>query len=354
MNASFLKVFGGRVAAGAGASSGMTGNGVRGGQSKHRGSAGGGTGGGSAGRAVGGPREGLGVALSVFASLSFGGVFFVTPLLHPASPQFIWAARTLATVLMLGFVLFRRGQRRELRDLLGRVRRRPVVLGLSIAASGLLVSSQLWIFSWAPTNGQGMEVALGYFLLPLVLAFLGRLFFSERMVWWQWVAAGLATVGVVAEVVRAGGVSPIALAVAFGYGSYFMLRRALGYAGLAGMFLEFLVVSPFAIFFLFERMFAGPALSANPNLAWLLPLFAVWSTLSLLLYMAASKILSFSVFGLLSYLEPALLAVAAWLMGERLSSGELFSYASIWAAVLVLALGGLARVFRAAGRRGGG
>ena len=59
-----------------------------------------------------------------------------------------------------------------------------------------------------------------------------------------------------------------------------------------------------------------------------------------------SEKLTMSIFGLLSYLEPALLVVASLLNGERISGGEWFIYAAIWASVLVLIVGGTVVVLR--------
>jgi chloramphenicol-sensitive protein RarD len=53
-----------------------------------------------------------------------------------------------------------------------------------------------------------------------------------------------------------------------------------------------------------------------------------------------------SMFGLLSYVEPALLLVASLLLGERIAAGEWFTYGAIWAAVLILVAGGAAEVLR--------
>src|SRR5690606_1491384 len=123
-------------------------------------------------------------------------------------------------------------------------RRNPLLLG--ILACGALIAAQLWVFSWAPLHGRGMQVALGYFLVPLVLVVLGRFLYKDRLAWWQWLAAGIAALGVGFELIRVGGVSWETLLVALGYPVYFVLRRALGIAHLGGMFWEFAALAPVA------------------------------------------------------------------------------------------------------------
>nr|WP_241878459.1 hypothetical protein [Psychrobacter sp. PraFG1]UNK04944.1 hypothetical protein MN210_12675 [Psychrobacter sp. PraFG1] len=38
------------------------------------------------------------------------------------------------------------------------------------------IFSQLWLFMWAPVNDQGVQVAMGYFLFPLMMVVFGFIF----------------------------------------------------------------------------------------------------------------------------------------------------------------------------------
>lgn len=286
-----------------------------------------------------------GLLASVGSSLAFGGVYFITPMLAPASAESIWAIRNLITLPIIALALIAMRQWFAVAEIARRVRRRPLLL-LGILVCGLLVAAQLWVFSWAPLHGRGLQVALGYFLLPLVLVVVGRLLYRDRLVWWQWLAAGIAGIGVVFELVRVGGVSWETLLVALGYPAYFVLRRALGTGHLGGMLWEFLVLVPVAVALLVLELGSGSAVTANPALWWLGPVFALWSGIALVLYLAASRLLTMSLFGLLSYLEPALLMVASLLNGERIGTEELVIYGAIWVAVLVLVAGGVAGLVR--------
>jgi len=80
------------------------------------------------------------------------------------------------------------------------------------------------------------------------------------------------------------------------------------------------------------------AIQGEPALHLLVPLLGVLSAVALALYMAASRLLPLGLFGLLSYVEPLLLVVAALLMGERIQPGQEPMYALISAGVLLLAL----------------
>ncbi len=261
------------------------------------------------------------------------------------SGEAVWAVRALIAVPFVTVVLLVSREWRLAAEFGRRMRGKPVLV-LGAVVSSALLSLQLWLFAWAPLNGRAMQVALGYFLLPLVLVVVGRLLYKDRMSWWQWAAAGIALGGVVYEIARVGGVSWETLAVALGYPAYFVLRRAMGTGHLGGMWWDFAIMSPPTLVVLVWSFADGAWLSENPALWWTAPGICLFAVFALLLYLLASRLLSMSLFGLLSYAEPALLLVASLLMGERIARGEWFTYGAIWAAVLVLVVGGTAEVVR--------
>lgn len=275
----------------------------------------------------------------------FAGIYFITPLLAPAPAEAIWALRTLCAIPIIALALLAARQWYLVAELARRIRLAPV-LALGVIACGALIAVQLWVFTWAPLHGRGLQVALGYFLLPLMLVLVGKFVYRDRLLWWQWTAAAIAAVGVAFELVRAGGVSWETLLVAIGYPVYFVLRRTLGFAHLGGMFWEFVAMSPIAAILLARELVVGTALAVNPTLLWLGPVFGIGTGFALVCYILASRLLTISVFGLLGYLEPALLVVASMLNGERIAPGEYPLYIAIWLAVLVLIGGGIVGLLR--------
>ena len=78
------------------------------------------------------------------------------------------------------------------------------------------------------------------------------------------------------------------------------------------------------------------------SLYWL-GLSSIFAGLS---YIIASRLLAFSLFGLLSYVEPVLLLGVALLLGESICPGEWLTYIPIWLAVLVLVFEGFKHLVR--------
>lgn len=284
-----------------------------------------------------------GVAASVIASALFGVLYFMAPSLRPLSAEAVWGARVVIAVPFLLVLLTVSRQLLGFREIGARIKRQPV-FALSVLLSGVLLAPQLWLFAWAPMNGRGLQAALGYFLLPLVLVVQGRFLYKDRLKWWHWLAVAIAAIGVVFQIAHVGEISWETVLVALGYPLYFGVRRALGLATTAGLAWELLIVSPLALFMLGRDLIGHDVVAANPSLPWLIVGFGSLSAVALWLYVLASKLLPISLFGLLSYVEPALLVVAAFLLGERIDSSEYVSYAAIWLAVLVLLFGGVTRV----------
>lgn len=264
-------------------------------------------------------------------------MYYLAPALAPLAGQEVFGWRMLLTIPFTTALLLFSGQWPRLLALARRVRRRPA-LALALLLSGLLLGVQLWLFLWAPLNGRALPVALGYFLLPLVMVLVGRLLYREYLSRAQRWAAALAFIGVAWEFGRSASFSWEVALVTLGFPAYFVLRRHLRTDNLAGHWVDVLCMLPAALFFVLQRESLGGLLQSHPRLYALVPLLGVLSAAALALYMLAHRLLPLGVFGLLSYVEPVLLVLAALLLGERLEAGQWPTYGFVMAAVALLAL----------------
>ena len=226
-----------------------------------------------------------------------------------------------------------------------RLRQHPR-LWIALLASSALVGLQLWLFLWAPLNGHSLDVSLGYFLLPLTMILTGRVVYGEHLSHLQKIAAALATFGVANEVYRVGGFSWTTLVVAIGYPLYFVLRKRIGTDNLGGLWMDMLLLMPAAFLFVQTGEHGFDVASQREALYTLIPLLGLISALALISYIMASRMLAFSLFGLLSYVEPVLLVCVALLLGESISAGQWLTYLPIWLAVMVLVFEGFKHMVR--------
>ena len=143
-----------------------------------------------------------------------------------------------------------------------------------------------------------------------------------------------------------GGVSWTTAVVAIGYPLYFVLRKRAATDNLGGLWLDMLLLIPVAFWFVQSGEQGFDVASHRPALYVLIPLLGGISALALISYILASRMLAFSLFGLLSYVEPVLLVFVALLLGESITAGQWMTYLPIWMAVLVLMYEGFKHLVR--------
>ncbi|WLI44221.1 EamA family transporter RarD [Pseudomonas beijingensis] len=286
-----------------------------------------------------------GIALSVSASALFAVMYYYTSLLAPLSGVEIFGWRMLLTMpCMTAFLLATRDWH-LVTTLIQRLVATPRLLIAAIASSALM-GAQLWLFMWAPLNGYSLDVSLGYFLLPLSMVLTGRMVYGERLSYLQKVAVFFATLGVFNELYQVGGFSWATLLVVIGYPIYFILRKRIKTDNLGGLWLDMTLMLPLALWFVQSGEQGFSVFDQYPQLTWLIPLLGLISVSALVSYIVASRLLPFSLFGLLSYVEPVLLLGVALLLGESIKASEWLTYIPIWMAVAVLVFEGFKHLVR--------
>lgn len=278
--------------------------------------------------------SGRGVALSVAASVLFVLIPGYVRELAPLDGLQVFAQRILWSIPAVLLLVALARQWAVLGAALLRLRREPLLLPALLLAAALM-GVQWLLFVWAPLAGRMLEVSLGYFLLPLAMVLVGRLFYGERLRPLQRLAVACALLGVVHELWLTQAFSWVTLVAALGYPPYFMLRRWMRLDALSGFVLEMLVLAPLALWLIHSH---GPlgVFAQAPQLWWLLPGLGLLSALAFGAMMAASRLLPLGLFGILSYVEPVLLFVLAVLfLGETFDPRQLWTYAPIWLAVLL-------------------
>lgn len=284
-----------------------------------------------------------GVALSVFSTSLFAGLYYLATRLQPLNGEEIFGLRMLLTLpfVTLFMVLTREWPR--VRETLARVRAKPALL-LALLASSALLGSQQWLFLWAPLNGSALHVSLGYFLLPLTMLMVSRILYRERLTTLQKAAAFTAAAGVAHAVFQAGGFSWEAIFVCVGFPAYFVLRKRLATDHLGGLWFDMLLTSPVAIWFILREPGTLKSVTSSGNLLPLVVLLAVLSAVAFMSYIVASRRLPLGLFGLLGYVEPVLLVAVALVIGENIASDEWLTYLPIWGAVGLLIAEGVGHV----------
>ena len=285
-----------------------------------------------------------GVFLSVLASVTFGVLYFYTQLLTGFSSEQTFGWRMISTLPFLTLLMWMIGDLHYIKQILTQIKKNPWFILLLIVSS-VLVSLQLWLFLWAPINGRGLQVSLGYFLLPLVLVLVGSLFYKEKLSRFQQVAVLLAILGVGHEIWQQGTIAWETALVAVGYSAYFFLRKKMKTDHLGGFWWDIVITLPIAFYFVLMPTDVSQPWPLS-SLAWIVAGLGFLSALGLGSYILASRFLPMVLFGLLSYLEPILLALVSLMLGEKISSQEWLTYIPIWIAVFLLVIEGTIHLYQ--------
>jgi chloramphenicol-sensitive protein RarD len=274
-----------------------------------------------------------GVVLSVASSCLFASLYFYTTLLGPLGGDAIFGWRMVLMLPLVSLFMLACGEWHQVLAIGARIRQTPRLLGLLCLSSALL-GVQQWLFMWAPLNGHGLDVSLGYFLLPLTMLMVGRLLYGDRLTSLKKLAALCAAVGVANELYQVGRVSWATLLVAGGLPLYFILRRKLATAHLGGLWFDTLLTLPVAAGFALGQ--GVEPFRQAPHLYALVLGLGVISAAAFMSYIVAGRLLPFSLFGLLGYVEPVLLVGVAVALGEQIKPEQWLTYLPIWVAVAVL------------------
>lgn len=200
-----------------------------------------------------------------------------------------------------------------------------------------ILASQLWLFMWAPLNGQGVNVSIGYFLFPLMMVLMGRIVFAERLNRLKTIAITLAGVGVLLQLWLAGSVSWTTAWVCLTYPIYYALRRWQNVPALLGLFVDLSIIAPITLAILLWQGTTLTVVFGSGSMMLLVAGLGLISALAMQSNLTASNLLPVNLFGMLSYLEPALMfLLSIFVLKEVVSVEQLFSFALIWAGILVM------------------
>lgn len=277
--------------------------------------------------------KGLGIPHAVGAYLLWGLLPVYWKALQSVSSVQILAHRIVWSFVILGLVVL---VRREWAVWAAMLRRGRVVRLHVLAA--VLLALNWFTYIHGVNTGRLVETSLGYYINPLFSVALGVVVLRERLRRMQWLAVGLAILGVGFMIARAGSLPWIALVLAGSFGLYGLAKKKASIAALPGLGLETGALFVPAVFGLAVLWWRGEgALGHAP--VWtqvLLVIGGVVTLAPLLLFAHAARTVPLSTLGLLQFLAPS---VALWigvvLYGEPFDRTRQISFGLIWLALAV-------------------
>ena len=269
-----------------------------------------------------------GVFAAVAAFLIWGGSPIFFKALGKASAFEILAHRVVWSLLFT-FALLSISNRTM--DLLKLFRNQRLLVWLFISAC--LVATNWVVFIWAVNHEKALEASMGYFIFPIVMVALGRLFLNELLSRLQWVALLAVCLGVINLLFSLGELPWVALTLATAMGLYGLVRKKTPVDALLGLTVECLLLSPMALLYLIMLYHDGTLIFANLSLNTdiLLACSALMTAVPLILFTASTHILKLGTVGMLQYINPtSQFLIAVFLFSEPFTDTHLITFSLIW------------------------
>ncbi|WP_053382439.1 EamA family transporter RarD [Leucobacter celer] len=279
-------------------------------------------------------RAGLGYGLGAY--LLWGIFPFYFGLIAMVGPFEVVPWRVAATLTFCAILVTVTSRWRQV----GRILRSPRLLGW-FTLSALLLYANWQIFILGVMTGHVLETSLGYFINPLFTILIGVLVRKEHLTRPQWVAVGIAAVGVSIAAIAYGAFPWIALGLAVSFGLYGAVHKHAGEEvdGITGLTIETLASLPVAAVQLMVvvSLFGINAFSFGPGVSVLVLLSGIMTAVPLILFGEATRRLSLSYMGFLQFLTPILgFLYGYFVMREEMPFSRWIGFIAVWIALMIL------------------
>ena len=275
-------------------------------------------------------RTGLASAVGAYVIWGFLPLYLILVRSVPAFEFVGW--RIIWTLpLCLLIVLFRK-QGRELRAALAN---RHTLGWLALSAS--LIAVNWVVYVWAIQKGEVYAASLGYYINPLVNVLLGTMLLGERLTRAQWMAVGIAAIGVSLLVAGALTTLWISLALALTFGTYGLIRKQVEVGLVPGLTIEsLLLLTPSVGVIWYYARLQGSSFAVSTDLSLAIMLGGVVTAVPLLLFAIAARKLPYSTLGFIQFLAPSIVFILGLTVFDKpLHPAEIACFACIWLAAAI-------------------
>jgi chloramphenicol-sensitive protein RarD len=206
--------------------------------------------------------------------------------------------------------------------------------------AAILVALNWGIYVWSVNAGYILEASLGYFINPLLSVLLGVVFLRERLRLFQWIAVGLAAVGVGYLAIIYGHPPWIALSLAFTFGFYGLVKKMAPLGSLEGLTLETGILFVPALLFLAyqDRLGQGAFLHTGIGSDLLMVGAGLITTVPLLMFVSAAKRIPLTMIGIMHYITPTCqFLLGVFVYKEAFNASRSLGFGIVWIGLIVFA-----------------
>jgi chloramphenicol-sensitive protein RarD len=282
----------------------------------------------------------LGIACAVGATTWWGLAVIYWKLLYPIDAVTIILYRIATSALIMTIVCLIRYRPAVIRTHLTGKQMPSLILG------GVFIAL-VWGLTVLGVNSERVvQVSLGYFIEPIMIAACSAIFFRERLTAPKITALALVCAGTGVMIYAFGALPLVAVGIAVSFTVYAMVKKRQRIPEDIAVCFESVLLLPVvapAIIWL-EVSGQGALAQADGAHYVLLLLSGVMSAGPLLLFSAAAKRTELFTLGIISYLDPLIILLLGTLVyGETLSLYKGIGFAVIWVGLIVYTVVGFRR-----------
>ncbi|WP_086295981.1 EamA family transporter RarD [Campylobacter devanensis] len=215
---------------------------------------------------------------------------------------------------------------------------------LTLAITGTLIASNWGVFIYAINQNEILATSLGYFINPLFSILLGAIILKEELSPALKLSIFIVFIAIGVQIYAIGNLPLISIILPLSFALYGLLRKRLGVRTFEGLFIETIILTPFALLYLLYLAINNSSeFGINFN-GIMLFLSGFVTILPLLTFNASTKYLKLSTIGFLQYISPTLsMIIAVFIYNETLDFYKIISFALIWISLAIATISNLRR-----------
>lgn len=272
--------------------------------------------------------------LQVFAAYVLWGIFPVFwKLLAELNAFYVLASRIVWSAVFCFLLIVVTKKTEELKAVLADRYFRKTLM-----CSGIAIAVNWGIYIYAVNSGHILDASLAYYMNPLMVIALGFFLFREKLAVRQWLAIGIAALGILVAVIAYGEFPLFAIIIGSSFAIYGAIKKNVKCNGLISTFIEAAFLTPFALLYiLWAEMGAAGAVGTLEGMQFLLiPMSGIVTSIPLLLFSVGVAKVSMSLTGILMYINPTLqLLIGVLLYHETFDFAKAIMFVCVWIGVVL-------------------
>ncbi len=269
-----------------------------------------------------------GLILGILSFVLWGFLPLYWKIVEAINPFQIFAHRIVWSFLFVLIIIILKKKGKEFKRELSKPK-----TWISFLAPSFFISINWITYIWAVNNNFVIETSLGYYINPLILIFMGSIFYQERLNRLQKWGLGFAFTGVLLKTILYGRLPVISLIIAISFSVYGLLKKNTKVDSLTGLAFETLMICIPALAYIVYVEISSTGINGNlPSYYWLLIMTSGMATATpLLLYAESLKRLPLKIMGFIQYISPSIsLFLGIFIFDEPFDKWSLAAFALVW------------------------